>query len=823
MRLKSYIGSARVDPSSPGSPSEMSFLSFLNAVGSTVGSSLCRNRPAGMRYAPIAPCLAVLLSAGLRPNPVSGCDDPPVLGCGKAEAMARALDAAPEPEVELIVAPREAFWDTDIVHYDLDIEISDIVISFIRHCTLTGTNTMTIRSLSPGLTTFTFRLRYQYEITNAVLNGTTPVEVTQLSNTTRQVTLDRAYDVDEEFTLTISYTGQTRAEGFGSIKVATHSGNTQPVIFTLSEPYYAYTWWPVKDGDVGQPGDNADKAFIDFHITAPNNMKAASNGVLISTQNLGGGRNRYHWRTNYPIAPYLVSMGVANYNTWSRTYSHPGGAMPVEFYIYPGNDTTSNRTAWERVLPMFPVFRTVFGEYPFINEKYGHYNFNFSGGMEHQTMTGLGTFSETTIAHELGHQWWGDMVTCRTWHDIWLNEGFATYSEALYQERRTGVVNPSAYFSAMLSRKPSDPSQTVYVYNVGNGGAIFSSNAVYQKGAWVLHQLRGVVGDATFFQILADYRAAYEGSAATTDDFANIAAATYGQDLGWFFDEWVYQGGAPNYQFGWQATNVGGQNYLLVKISQTHTDPAYPAVFTMPVELRATIAGQSQFHRVWNDARDEWFVVPVNGTVTVLAFDPNQWILRGTTTNVAYQAGPPKIVAASPIPGQAIDGATYPDQLSLWFHTPVNAAAGNFTLIGAESGARSFTLAGGSNVNPVVLNFETPLPPDDYTLTVTGVTAVNSGMTLDGEIADPRDPASLPSGDGQAGGAAQIQFTVTPCAFLADINQDCLHDELDVETFVNVLLGIDADAGHVDQSDLDGSGAPDAADIQHFTDIFLGA
>jgi hypothetical protein len=167
---------------------------------------------------------------------------------------------------------------------------------------------------------------------------------------------------------------------------------------------------------------------------------------------------------------------------------------------------------------------------------------------------------------------------------------------------------------------------------------IFSSNFSYRKGAWVLHQLRHVVGDATFFQILADYRAAYEGSAATTDDFTASASAAFGQDLTWFIDEWVYQSGAPAYRFAWNAVSLNGQEYLHLQIDQTQSPP-YPNLFTMPVDVVATIAGSPQTLTVWNDARSQRFVLPVSAAPSSVQFDPQQWILRTGLTSAALVIG----------------------------------------------------------------------------------------------------------------------------------------------------------------------------------------
>ena len=560
-------------------------------------------------------------------------------GCGKAQAMIRGSVAPGDPKIA--GGRREAMGDTDVRHYELDLEVSDLD-SPNNTCTITGRNRMTIRSNVPDLTEFTFRLRSQYDVTEALVNDTIPVTVTTSSKTTRVVTLDRTYGVGEEFTLTIEYTGDSVSAGFGSIQVVTESGS--PVVATLSEAYFAYTWWPVKDGDYRAPGDNSDKATLDFTITVPNDFVVPSNGVLLAVDVLPGERKRYHWKTGYPIAPYLVSFAAAKYTKWTADYVHARGTMPVEFYIYPSNDTPAHRREWEKVIDMLEVFAPLFGEYPFVDEKYGLYNFPFSGGMEHQTITGQNGFGETLTAHELSHQWWGNMITCKTWSDIWLNEGFATYGECLWAEFKTGTSDRAAYFSAIQGRRPcgGGAGGSVYIYpdEIASQGLdrIFSYTYSYRKGAWVLHQLRHLVGDDTFFDILADYRAAYAFSSAATDDFAAVAARTSGADLSWFFDQWVYQAGAPAYEYGWDTANVAGQDYLHVRINQVQK-ASYPDVFMMPVDLAVTVGGGSETITAWNNERTQRFVFPVGGPVAALQFDPDQWILRSSAKEVGYTLG----------------------------------------------------------------------------------------------------------------------------------------------------------------------------------------
>lgn len=760
----------------------------------------------------------VLCCAGISAGQDSAICEP-VYGCGHARTMARLM----LDEREDVPTAREAMGETDVLTYNLDIELTNISTA-TANCTITGTNVITIKSKSASLTQFTFRLRSNFTITSATINGATPVTITNASTTTRVATLDRAYGMDEVFTLTIAYTGTSVSRGFGSIDVGTQSGGSTAIVETLSEAYFAYTWWPAKDGDTFVPGDNSDKALVSLAVTVPNTYVVPSNGTLQGVDALSGSRKRYRWSSNYPISAYLVSFAATNYNTWTQTYNYPGGSMPVEFYIYPNSDSAGNRLAWEKCLSMLATYRGIYGEYPFINEKYGIYQFNFGGGMEHQTITGEGTFDESVTAHELGHQWWGDMITCKTWSDIWLNEGFADYTECLWAERKTGSLNPAAYFSAIQARKPTNVGQSVYVAaaDTADMNRIFSLDTTYYKGGWVLHQLRHVVGDATFFQILADYRAGFAYGAADTENFKTVVNTTTGKDLSWFFQQWVYGIGAPAYQYGWQSVNVNGQNYLLARIAQTHTTAGYPSVFIAPVDLRATIGGSPVTYSAYNDARTEWFVIPTSGPVTALSFDPDQWILRTAATSAAYAPGPPKIVQTIPAPGEP---AASPSSVSVWFHTNVNATAANFTLVGDVTGPQSFSLASGSNVNPVVLNLPAALPTDSYTLTVTtGVTAVNSGLGLDGEVAVADSPASLPSGDGVSGGNAVIRFSaVTPVIpILGDINQSGGVDGADLQLLIDVLLGIDTDAGHVARSDINGNTLADGDDVQAFVNLYPG-
>lgn len=722
--------------------------------------------------------------------------------CAKARAAIRAREMrAIEPRDDGGAALlRESLVDTDVLHYALDLEVS------FGPDTLSGTNTMTVRSLVDGLQVFTFRLGSQFNVSSAILNGTTPVNVIPISATTRQAQLDRAYAAGEEFALQVTYSGSPGSDGLGSINFVNVGG--QHVVFSLSEPYYAYTWWPVKDGDVGDGGDNADKATVDVAITAPSNLRSVANGLLQGFDELSGGRRRYRWSSAYPTAPYLVFFATAPFNTWTINYAGANGVMPIEFNVFPGSDTPGNRALWERCATAMPVFEQLYGPYPFAAEKYGIYQFTFGGGMEHQTSSGQGTFSEWVTVHELSHQWWGDAVTCRTWHDIWLNEGFATYSEALREEFRSGASDPEALQAAMNDRRPFSGTGTVYVTDVSDVYRIFDYDLSYLKGAWVVHQLRGVVGDEVFFPALAAYRAQYEGSAATTDDFAAVVSAVAGTDLDWFFQEWVYEPGIPTYRYGWRNARVRERDYLLLHISQTHS--ASWGVYTMPVRVRVQHSSQpTENLAVWNDKRLQHFVLPLTAAATQVAMDPDDWILASSKTQVSYVNGPPAVVETVPQPGGRRTAAELDEVLVAFSENVVGAevSCAVFDAQGVEVPAiKSYS----AQQLTATLSFSTQLPPGRYTIRADdAITSSAAGQALDGETPDPADPASLPSGDGAPGGDAVVEFEVVHC--IPDLTGDGRVDLADLSQLLE-SFGL-SEGVYPRDGDLDENGVVDLADL----------
>ncbi|MCC6676613.1 MAG: hypothetical protein IT436_05670 [Phycisphaerales bacterium] len=732
-------------------------------------------------------------------------DEPPNPTCSHAKALRAPRPVDPElPWVSRML--REAMPLTDVLHNDLDIEVLPATSS------VAGGNTMTVKSLADGLREFTFRLRGNMTISACVLNGSTPAACQLVGTTARVVTLDRAYDRGEVFTLKVSYSG-VPARIDDAITFST-TPDGFPNIYTLSQPFGASAWWPCKDVDYGQLGDNSDKATLDFAVTVPASISVTANGMLVGVDDLDGARRRYRWATSYPMATYLVAFSAGKYSTWTRPFDYAGGSMPVEFNLYAYADSPTRRANMEKVIPMLGTFGGAYGLYPFIAEKYGLYQFGWGGGMEHQTNTGQCCFnSEWLSAHELAHQWWGDDVTCRTWGDIWLNEGFATYSEAIWEERKPGSPGASALRAAMSNRRPGSVSGTVYRYDTSSFGSIFSGTYAYNKGAWVVHMLRGVVGDERFFDILAAWRNAYSGSAGTTDDFAAIASSVSGLDLTRFFDQWVYLGGAPAYTYGFQNVTIGGQRYLRLHIRQTQqTSYGVDGVFEMPITARLSIASGSVDVVLENSARLQHYVISVTGPATP-AIDPDNWILWTNVSAESYIPGPPKVVSADPAVG-AWYAAVGPSSLSVTFSEDVSVDAGKLGLTG-PAGPVPFTVAYDPAKFTATLLLAEALSPGVYALSVSdSITSAASGIPLDGEIADPFRAGSLPSGDGLPMGTTIIGFEVRAAACRVDLNGDGTVSFADYLEFLSLFDALDA------RADFDGDGTVNFSDYLQFLNEF---
>jgi aminopeptidase N len=395
--------------------------------------------------------------------------------------------------------------------------------------------------------------------------------------------------------------------------------------YTMSEPREARCWMPCVD-------DPSEKSTASINITVPKGYVAASNGKLLGTEDRGDASVTWKWREGHQIATYLICATISDW-TVSRTHfvRAPGDTIPVEYYTW-GADAASAAAYLPVVRQMMEALSARFGPYPW--DKYGTAcvtPFSY-GGMEHQSMTTMHrayAFNDLVVVHELAHQWWGDLVTCSSWPDIWLNESFATYAEALWNESVGGTAslrqymqNISLFYGSWYGRIYDPESQ--------EGFGLFPSS-VYEKGAWVLHMLRGVIGDDAFFGSLALWRERYGEQSASTGDFQAVVEEVSGRPMGWFFSQWIYGAGWPVYSsaFRW------GGDTLHVTIAQSQ-DAGWPT-FAMPLPVRISTADADTTVVLADSARLQAFSIPFAKPVTGVVLDPDGWVLK--TAGPALDAG----------------------------------------------------------------------------------------------------------------------------------------------------------------------------------------
>ncbi|MBX9853623.1 MAG: T9SS type A sorting domain-containing protein [Cytophagaceae bacterium] len=427
-----------------------------------------------------------------------------------------------------------------------------------------------------------------------------------------QVNLPSVLPVNISDSVIIYYQGIPDAN-LTSFVQSEHNGT--PIIWTLSEPYGAKDWWPCKQ-DLNDKIDS-----MDIIVTTPQVNRVASNGILLS-EIVSGTDKIYHWKTKYRMAAYLVGIAVTNYVYYSDYVPLTAGSIEVLNYVYP-EDLASAQSQTPEIINIIQYYDSLTILYPFANEKYGHAQFGRTGGMEHQTMSFVSYFSRTLLAHECAHQWFGDHVTCGSWEDIWLNEGFATYFEGLYEERFY-PANWYAWKQNKINNITSQPGGSVKCNDTTSVPRIFSSRLSYNKGAYLLHMLRWKLGDSVFFLSLKNYlnTPGIASNYARTTDLQAALETTSGQSLTDFFNQWYYNEGYPSYQVIWEQNG----NTLNVIINQAQSHPSV-TFFKMPVPVKFVGATKDTLLVFDHTFSGENFTATIDFPIMSAQFDPELRIL----------------------------------------------------------------------------------------------------------------------------------------------------------------------------------------------------
>lgn len=540
----------------------------------------------------------------------------PPAGAQESDAFSKQRLA---PSVVAVAGVARDVDAVDVLHYDLNLSLA------MTEELMGGTTTLrcVLRNLAGDVTDRVALHAAQLQIDSARINGALCSVTTD--SAAEEIALVAPPGVHfmsgETLNVRIDYrrlAGVKRPGGrWGYYYFRDSLGIPAHLGYTMSEPSDARFWMPCHD-------DPADKATAGIRVTVPDGYVAVSNGALVGTDVPATGLVRWHWREDHPIAPYLMAITASRFSIATLPFQRgPGDVIPLQYYVWPA-DSAATAAYLAQVLDMVSGLSTIYGPYPF--DKYGMVcvvPFGY-GGMEHQSITTLNRYlmtDERVVVHELAHQWWGDLVTCATWRDIWLNESFATYSEALWQEQNGGPEALRTYMLGALLHFYYGSWQGAVYDPEGQGFNLFD-DVVYSKGAWVLHTLRGAVGDTVFFRSLLAYRARHAGGNATTAQFQAVVDSVAGSSTAWFFDAWVRGKGWPIYNV--QRARTGDT----LKVTLRQTQSASWPVFPMWLDLRIQGGGHDTTVTVWNDARTTTYAFRPGFVADSVVLDPRNHVLK---------------------------------------------------------------------------------------------------------------------------------------------------------------------------------------------------
>jgi len=528
----------------------------------------------------------------------------------------RSSQTQQEPVVSAAVASALLDYDIKFYHLDLNLERNNTQVS--------GSVLHRSEVVSGPISIYVFELHTNFTV-DSIKQGAQLLTFFRSGNSIHTNLMAPANQGDL-LEIKIWYRGMAPNSGSSAIGNGLSSANSQTwgnrITWSLSQPYGAYEWWPCKQVLT----DKADSSWV--FITTDSTNLAGSNGLLTQVVDLGNGKKRHEWKSSYPIAYYLISVAVGRYVDYS-IYANPAGApapVLIQNYIYDNPQTLPNfQQDINETKDMIELFASLFGSYPFDKEKYGHCMAPFSGGMEHQTMTTQGFFFFELTAHELGHQWFGDHITCATWSDIWVNEGFASYTEYIALEH-LHPTDAAQHMFSVHNNVMSEPNGSIWFTDTTQVNRIFSSRLSYNKGSAILHSIRFELNnDSLFYQVLRTYLSQYGGSNASAQDFKNVLETVSGKNFNPFFAQWFYGEGFPTFTVKW----FHKDGVLYLQNNQTVSAPSITPVFDTPLEFRLNrTGGQDTFIILQVNQASQIFTLPVSGNVNSITMDPNNWIIN---------------------------------------------------------------------------------------------------------------------------------------------------------------------------------------------------
>ncbi|HMC98608.1 MAG TPA: M1 family aminopeptidase, partial [Ferruginibacter sp.] len=615
--------------------------------------------------------------------------------------------------------------------------------------TITGTVVTYFKTLVANVSSITFDLN-----STSFSNGS--LIVTHHGNTCTKTCASNILTITLSSTIatlgtldsvTINYSGippgtSGAAEGYQS-----GLSGTDKYIMTLSESFEDRDWWPCK-ADMQDKIDSMDiNVTVPWKVATADTFWVATNGTLYDSTITGLNRT-FKFRTRYPIASYLVAVSVARFTRYHRVVNVSGTNVPVQYYLLRNNASQAACvTAMDKMLNVITAFGAKFGDYPFKLEKHGYYEGLLgAGGMEHQTFSAMATTDVQnlqTLTHELMHQWFGDNVTFATWNDLWLAEGFASYSEGLAAELVPSLgLNPYTIHSTAKTSALSNTTESAWIPNgsIGSSTAIWNSNygsTVYDRGHMIVSMLRAICGDTKFYQALSSYQTALSGKTATTDSLRNYINAALGKDISQFFTDYVGGSGSaaaasggvgnPVNNINW---NSPSSNQLVVQIgSQTRTSGSNVSYFHGPIVLHFANGAAGSWTKDTTVVIYDWgngtMSYAGNGLTDSVPGNILNYTLSFTPTNAFYDDSARTMSTGSMTKVTTLMGYTWTGATNSTWSTSSNwASCCNVPPSGAQitiaTTGSAPTLTSNITVDNVLLNSGKTLNLNGYTLTVNG-------------------------------------------------------------------------------------------------------
>ena len=600
----------------------------------------------------------------------------------KAQNIHKNMSAALPPGY----VPPESKYDLKFYKLNLNVE---------RNTTFISGNVLSkAKVVVASLDTFAFLLHQNFTIDSVYVNGAKRNFIRK--DSLIKATAGTPILQNQLFDAVVYYKGTAPSGGGAAIGDGYSAGTSgswgNQVSWSLSESLVAYQWFPCKQ----DLRDKIDSSWV-FATTDSTNL-VGSNGLLTNVVMVGA-KKRFEWKSHKPIAYYLISVATAKYKQYNL-YAHPMYLAPdsifIQNFIY---DNAINNAAWNtqktalnKIVATIELESKLYGMYPFYKEKYGHCMAPFGGGMEHQTMTSLGFFDFEIDAHELGHQWWGDNVTCASWKDIFMNEAWASYTEYLCDQYLPSIsgTTASAKMTTVHNNVMSQLGGSSYFTNADtmNANVIFDSRLTYDKGSAILHSLRYEINnDSVFFPAIRAFQNAYKNSVASVIEFRNFMATYTGINFTQFFNQWYYGQGYPTFDVKFAKSG----NVFYLKSTQTQSMPSATSLFITHVDYRVSRTAKADtVLRLMHGQTIENYTVALTGSVTSVFVDPANWILNkviGPVQDNSIMVGVPELEIASVFIGPN----PMSDLLSITVNTNDKYSIEIIDITGRQIVAQSFT------------------------------------------------------------------------------------------------------------------------------------